>query len=130
MFNGMDISVSGMEASNTWMEVVANNLANSRTVRTPQGGAYQRQAVVFEQVFDQEGRRRGVQVAGVLPESRSPEMRHEPGHPLADANGDVAYPDINPAQEMGEMLAASRTYEANAAALSNMRQMVQKALEI
>lgn len=130
MFNSFDISISGMEASRTWMEVAANNLANARTVRTPQGGPYQRQAVVFESMMDEEGRPSGVAVAGIVSESRAPEVRHEPGNPLADANGNVAYPNINAAQEMGEMMSATRTYEANVTALTNLRDMVKKAIEI
>lgn len=128
MWNDLKVSLSGMEANNAWMQVISNNLANARTTKTPDGGPYRRQSVVFEQMLDSDGG--GVKVGQVLQEDRPPEMRYEPGNPQADKRGMVAYPAVDLAQEMSEMTAASRSYEANAMALSNSKEMVKRALDI
>jgi flagellar basal-body rod protein FlgC len=127
MWNDMQVSLSGLEANNEWMQVISNNLANAQTVSTPQGGPYQRESVVFEENPDGNG---GVQVGQVVQEHRQPELRYEPGHPLADSKGMVAYPAVDLAQEMTELAEASRSYQANAVALSNTKQMMRDALEI
>lgn len=130
MFDAIRVSLSAMDAQQAWLESVSNNLANARTVKTPDGGPYKRQSVVFEQALQEDGGQDGVRVAAVLQEDRPPEMRYEPGHPLADAQGMVAYPAIDLAQEMAEMTAASRAYEANAVALSNTKELIRRALDI
>jgi flagellar basal-body rod protein FlgC len=127
MWNDLQVSLSALEAQNTWMDVISNNLANARTVRTPEGGPYKRETVVFEENPDGKG---GVKVADVVQENRVPEMKYEPGHPLADSHGMVAYPAVDLAQEMTELTMASRSYEANAVALANAKEMMRRALEI
>jgi flagellar basal-body rod protein FlgC len=127
MWNDLQVSLSALEAHGTWMETISNNLANARTVSTPEGGPYRRETVVFEENPDGSG---GVQVSQIAQENRAPEMRYEPGHPMADAHGMVAYPAVDLAQEMTELSAASRSYEANAVALSNTKEMMRRALEI
>jgi flagellar basal-body rod protein FlgC len=127
MNNDMQVSLSALQANDAWMQVISNNLANARTVSTPQGGPYKREEVLFEQSLDGSG---GVEVSKVVQESRPPEMKYEPGHPLADAKGMVAYPSIDLAQEMTELTEASRAYEANAVALANSKEMQRRALDI
>ena len=127
MWNDMQVSLSGLEANDEWMQVISNNLANARTVSTPEGGPYRRQSVVFEESQDGSG---GVEVGQVVQEQRPPEMRYEPGHPMADAKGMVAYPNVDLAQEMTELSEASRSYQANAVALSNTKEMMRRALDI
>ena len=134
IFRGLDISVSALQAQRRRMDVVAANMANAESTRTPGGGPYQRQHAVFEAVLadarDGTSAGAGVRVAAVVKDSRPPVSVHMPGHPDADASGNVLMPDIHPAEEMAEMSNASRAYEANAAAFKITRGMMLKALDL
>jgi flagellar basal-body rod protein FlgC len=133
------ISASGMEAQRLRMNVIASNLANVETTRTENGGAYRRKDIVFaadKQGFDgllrssMDKYRAGVKVVGIVEDSRPLKHVYEPNHPDADDKGYVAYPNINAAEEMVNMISASRSYEANVAAFKATRDMANKALEI
>jgi flagellar basal-body rod protein FlgC len=139
LFGTISVSASGMEAQRTRAEVLAENLANSETTRTPQGGPYRRKDVVFStsQVaspFASEFRtavgESGVRVAGMIVDPRAPEMRYSPGHPDADANGYVAFPNMNPAEDMVDLLNASRGFQANVAAISAVKDMIQHSIDL
>ncbi len=120
-----DISASGLAAQRVRLDVTANNLANAETTRTPQGGPYQRQQVVFEA-----GLREGVGVVQISPDSRPSQKAYRPGHPDADAEGYVQMPNVNAVEEMVDLVAATRSYEANVTALNASKGMIKKALEI
>lgn len=131
------ISAAGLSAQRTRMEVVAANLANARTTRTAEGGPYRRHSPVFtaEPVAasfdDQLGMAlRSVRVEGVVADPTPPVVKYEPGHPDADANGYVAYPNVDPVQEMVDMLSAVRSYEANVTVVRDIRDMGRAALSI
>ena len=72
----------------------------------------------------------GVQVSGIVEDQSAPLERYDPGHPDADANGNVAYPDINPLTEMVDLMGATRAYGMNASALQAEKNMVNTSLEI
>jgi len=127
MFQSMDISASGLHAEWIRMQVVANNVANAETTRTPEGGPYQKQCVVFSSVLDGLS---GVKVDGVVPATGEPRMVHNPGHPDADAEGYVAMPNVQVPLEMVDLLTASRAYEANLAAMHKFRQICEEALKL
>ena len=134
-FRVMDVSVSAMQAQRKRMDVVTSNLANAESTRSASGGPYQRQQVVFESMLgDAVGNRQaepgGVRVSAVIPDTRPPVKLHMPGHPDADANGDVLMPDIRPAEEMADLLSSARSYEANAAAFKITRSIIQRSLEL
>ena len=136
-FRGMDISVSAMQAQRKRMDIVTSNLANAESTRSAGGGPYQRQQVVFESMLGEAVGPRsaepgpgGVRVSAVIPDTRPPVKLHMPGHPDADANGDVLMPDIRPAEEMADLLSSARSYEANAAAFKITRSIIQKSLEL
>lgn len=138
LFSSMQVSASGMEAQRTRAELLVQNIANSETTRTPEGGPYKRQDVVFstnEQgspfsaVFQNE-LGTGVKVADVIQDQSAPEMRYLPGHPDADANGYVAFPKINPAEDMADLLNSTRSYEANVAAISSVKDMISRSIDI
>jgi flagellar basal-body rod protein FlgC len=140
-FNSLDISVSALSAQRKRMDIVSSNLANANTTRTADGGPYQRQQVVFEAVLQAakvdppmgEGPNTpvgGVRVAEITKDARPPIMVHMPGHPDADANGNVLMPDVRPAEEMVDLMSASRSYEANATAFKLSKQMMMRALEL
>ena len=133
------VSASGMEAQRLRMNIIASNLANVETTRTANGGAYRRKDIVFAaQKPDFNGLlrnsidrfRSGVEVAGIIEDQRPFKQAYEPNHPDADDKGYVAYPNINAAEEMVNMISATRSYEANVAAYKATRDMALKALEL
>jgi len=141
LFSALSVSASGMAAQRTRAEFLVENLANAETTRTPEGGPYRRKDVVFATAaqpvsFASVFRTRldpaaqGVEAAGVVIDSSPPDRRYMPGHPDADADGYVAFPHINPAEDMVDLLSASRGYEANVAAISAVKDMIQRSIDI
>lgn len=134
------ISASGMEAQRLRMNIIASNLANVETTRTSSGGPYRRKDILFE--TDRPNSfadylnasagtdSAGVKVAGIIEDARPLKYVYEPNHPDADKDGYVAYPNVSAAEEMVNMIAASRSYDANVSAFKATRDMANKALEI
>jgi len=138
-FSSFDISASGMTAERLRMNVIAHNIANANTTRTQEGGPYQRQRVVFEEVLSDAQRSldgligdvgSGVRVVQISSDESEGPKRYMPGHPDADEDGMVQMPNVDPVMEMLNMMNASRGYEANVMAISAAKQMILKALEI
>jgi len=131
IFSAMDISSSGLFAQRVRLDVIANNIANANTTRTPEGGPYRRQEVIFSTRsggFDPTDA--GVHVEAVT-ESRAPfKQVYDPSHPDAGPDGTVSFPNVNIVEEMVDLITATRAYEANIAAVNAARSMVSKALEI
>jgi flagellar basal-body rod protein FlgC len=141
LFSAMSVSASGMAAQRARAEVLVENLANSETTRTPDGGPYRRKDVVFasdattspfSSIYraSLEPASEGVRVAGTVVDSSAPERRYLPGHPDADATGYVSFPHINPAEDMVDLMGASRGYAANIAAMSAVKDMIQRSIDI
>jgi flagellar basal-body rod protein FlgC len=140
LFSSIEVSASGMAAQRVRTEVLVENLANSETTRTPEGGPYHRKDAVFTE--DSIGSfssaldsalgapLTGVSVSEIAVDNSAPEMRYQPGHPDANKDGYVAYPRINPAEDMVDLLGASRGYEANVAAISAVKDMINKSLDL
>lgn len=137
----MKISASGLSAQRTWMNVISANLANVNTTRTESGKPYERQTTIVEAVdadnhFDRildgvvQEELQAVRVAGIVPDGREFKQVYDPGHPDANHKGVVSMPNISAVEEMANMVMASRSYEANLAALNNAKHMALKALEI
>jgi len=133
----MAIGATGLAAQRSRMELVSSNLANARTTRTPEGGPYRRQQPVFAAQplkagpADPLGRAlRSVRVVGIAVDPAPPLLRFEPGHPDANADGMVAYPNVDPIKEMVDMLSATRSYEAGVTLVRGVREMMQGALQI
>lgn len=130
-FSSIDISSSGLFAQRKRMDAIANNIANANTTRTPQGGPYKRQEVVFKaHAGDFDGSNGGVEVESVVESNDPPVMVYDPTNPDAGPDGVVAMPNVNIVQEMVDMVSATRAYEANVQAIGAARSMVSKALEI
>jgi len=121
--------------------VVAANMANAETTRTAAGGAYRRQMLVFRaQPMPRfplllAGLRKsvpdgGVRVERVVADGSPMPRRYEPGHPDADGEGYVTYPNVNPAMEMADLLSAVRAYQLNAAAVQAAKAMIQQSLQL
>jgi len=141
LFSALSVSASGMSAQRARTELLVENLANSDTTRTPEGGPYRRKDAVFASdstvgqfsaMFESEinPSASGVRVAQVVTDQRDPEMRYLPGHPDANKDGYVAYPRMNPAEDMVDLLSASRSYQANVAAISTVKDMIQHSLDL
>jgi flagellar basal-body rod protein FlgC len=133
---GIQSTASALNAERVRMDVISQNIANANTTRGVNGQPYRRQQVMFETVLLQQQlagagpSRQGVQVAKIVADPRGPHLVHQPGHPDADANGMVAVPNVNIHEEMADLIAASRTFEANLAVVKNARQMAIQALAI
>jgi len=139
LLRAIDISASGMSAQRQRVEVSTSNLANARTTRTAEGGPYRRQDVVFQATpFSETLARttqnsysaRGVEVVDVIDDPTPFVQSYEPGHPDADGAGYVAYPNVNSMQEMANLANASRSYQANISAISVLKTMIQRTLDI
>ncbi len=135
MFKAMDLSASGLTAQRQRLDVIAENLANVNTTRTAQGGPYKRKSVIMEATPQDDfasylGSPEKVEVVQVSEDSKGLRPELDPGHPDADKDGMVLYPNINPVSEMVHLMLASRAYEANVAVLRTGKAMAQKALEI
>ncbi|HTA88900.1 MAG TPA: flagellar basal body rod protein FlgC [Polyangiaceae bacterium] len=138
VFSAMDVAASGLSAERVRMNTIASNLANARTTRTEAGGPYKRLDPVFEAVgLDQsrgviatQGGVSEVRVAGIKEDTRPGMMVYEPGHPDANAQGYVEYPNVNAVEEMVNMITASRAYEAGVTSIESVKQMGQSALGI
>jgi flagellar basal-body rod protein FlgC len=140
LFSAISVGASGMAAQRQRAELLVENLANAETTRTPEGGPYRRKDAVFESsdisspfasVFSTqlEGQG-GVAVSEIVTDTSDPEKRYMPGHPDADADGYVAFPHINPAEDMVDLMGAARGYEANVAAISAVKDMIQRSLDL
>jgi flagellar basal-body rod protein FlgC len=128
-----------MAAQRARAELLVENLANAETTRTPGGGPYRRKDAVFEStdvsspfqsIFDTQVQGTGVAVSDIVTDTSAPERRYMPGHPDADADGYVAFPNVNPAEDMVDLLGATRGYEANVAAISAVKEMIQRSLDL
>ena len=133
------ISASGLRAQRLRMDVIAANLANAQSTRTPAGGPYRRRDVVLESTpqsdsFDDllaSGTPNAtVRVTRIVEDQRPPQLVFDPGHPDADQNGYVAMPNVNVVTEMVDLMAATRAYEANVAAVNATKRVLEAALEI
>jgi flagellar basal-body rod protein FlgC len=128
MFDALSISGSGMSAQRRRLSVIAENIAHAQDTNRGDGTPYRRKEAVFETQL--RGELEGlVRVSGVVEDQRTPlEKVHIPGHPMADQDGMVAFPNVNPIFEMVDLLAASRAYEANLQVARIFRGMVDQTL--
>lgn len=147
LFQALSVSASGMSAQRQRATTLVENLANAETTRTPEGGPYRRKDVVFQSesvqspfsgIFQNEldlaaGRGEpvtGVGVSEVVEDTREPDRRYLPGHPDADAQGYVAFPRVNPAEDMVDLMGASRNYSANVAAMTAIKDMLNRSIDL
>jgi flagellar basal-body rod protein FlgC len=136
-FTAMEVSASGLSAERTRMNVAASNLANVQTTQAPGGGPYRRRDVVMSSTnvpglqnvpFAQAVR--AVAVTQISQDASPPRLEYDPGHPQANPQGYVAYPNINPVEEMVDMITASRAYEAGITSMTTAVNMAERALGI
>ena len=136
LLDTLQITASGLTAQRLRLQTVASNMANARTTRTEEGGPYKKQMPLLEAVRDEpfgsemDRAMSRVEVMGVVESDDPPVMVHDPGHPDADEEGYVAYPNVNVLEEMVDLMTTARTYEANANVLEMTDMMANTALEI
>lgn len=146
MFTAIDTSASGLTAQRLRMDIIAGNIANVDSTRTPEGGPFKRQLAVFasrsEVTFrkfpflpmkiktELEAPGDGVKVLEIMKDPSPPRLRYEPGHPDANSEGYVAYPNVDVVKEMVDMISASRAYEANVTSINAAKSMFNRALSI
>lgn len=156
--NSFDISGYGLSAQRFRINVISSNIANANTTRTDEGGPYQRKEVVFktlnfdkilneelnadymkyENPLNEEGLDgdianpplQSVYVDKVVRDDSEPILKYDPHHPDADNNGYVAYPNINPVIEMTDLIAATRSYQANVSAFQSAKSIATSAIDI
>jgi flagellar basal-body rod protein FlgC len=138
LFAALQVSASGMQAERMRAETLVENMANAETTRTPEGGPYKRKDVVFSSelqespfsaVFQNE-LATGVTVADITEDNSPPEMRYLPNHPDANAQGYVAFPKMNPAEDMADLLNTTRSYQANIAAMTAVKDMITHSIDL
>ncbi len=141
MFDSFNISGSGMTANRLWLDTISNNIANMNTSGRPgdEGAVpYRRQIPVFAQLLQRNlntnpgsgQKQQGVTVTQIIEDQSEPRLVYNPSHPHADESGYVAFPNINITNEMANMMAATRAYEANATSLQAAKDIANAALQI
>lgn len=143
LFDALNISASGLTAQRLRMDVTSANLANAQSTRTPEGGAYRRQNVVLQEssgdgsfagaltgALGGGGEPAGVEVAAIVPDTTPLRQVYEPGSPDANAQGYVEMPNVNPVEEMTDLIDASRSYQANVTAMQTTKQVFSKTIEL
>jgi len=138
VFSAMEVSASGLTAERTRMNTIASNLANAHTTRTANGQPYKRIDPVFEAALldrTQAASNGGsgvslVRVQKIVEDTRQGQMVYEPGHPDANPQGYVEYPNVNVVEEMVNMLTASRAYEAGVTSVESIKAMAKNAIDI
>jgi len=157
--SSFDISGYGLSAQRVRVNTISGNIANAQTTRTDEGGPYRRREVVFKAVNfndlynnmladetqsmgysdpldeNQFGQKvdpaiMSVEVDKIVRDDSKPLMKYEPNNPDADANGYVAYPNINPVVEMADLVEATRSYQANVAAFQSAKEMANSAISL
>jgi flagellar basal-body rod protein FlgC len=142
LFGVLDISGSALTAERERAEIVTSNLANAETTSTPEGGPYKRVQVVFAATHSQptgfsntlasvtDLQAQGVRVQRVVADSTPPVRRYDPGNPEADKEGYVSYPNVNPSEEMVDLMGAARSYDLNASAIQATKSMIESSIDI
>jgi flagellar basal-body rod protein FlgC len=134
----LSISSSALTAQRMRMDVIAQNIANANSTRTPEGGPYRRKVAILtaqNQNFsaylsDSMNAAGGVRVSEIVEDTAPFKVMYDPSHPDADENGNVLLPNVDITQEMLDMMASTRAYESNITALNASKGMALKALEI
>ena len=133
LLSGIHSTSSALQAERVRMEVISQNVANANTTRAADGKPYAREQVVFETVLGRQqagAAGQGVQVTRIEKDARPPRLVFNPGHPEANGDGMVAMPNINIHEEMADLIASSRAFEANLAVVKNARTLALQTLSI
>lgn len=131
LYDSMFISASGMRAQGERLRVIAENIANAESVGETEGeDPYRRKVISFKNYLDRDIEADLVKVNKISTDPSEFKKRYEPGHPAADANGYVSYPNVNSLVEMTDMREAQRSYEANLKVIETSRSMLSRTIDI
>ncbi|MEI7427863.1 MAG: flagellar basal body rod protein FlgC [Betaproteobacteria bacterium] len=130
LLNVFQISASGMSAQSLRLNTTASNLANADSASAPGGVPYKAKQVQFMAAQLPNSNALGVKVDKVVEDTSPPKLLYMPGHPQADEKGYVAMPNVNPVEEMVNMLSASRSYQTNVDTMNAAKSMLLKTLTI
>jgi flagellar basal-body rod protein FlgC len=131
LFKIFDVSGSAISAQSQRLNVVASNLANADSIAGPDGQPYKARQVVFQtQSVGADPSSAGVRVAQIVQDDTPARRVHDPSNPLADASGMVTMPNVNPVEEMVNMISASRSYQTNVDVLNTAKTLLQKVLQL
>lgn len=127
----LQIAASGLHAQIGRMRIITENIANAdSTATTPGGDPYRRKIVTFKSVLDNSLGAEVVKLGRVQPDSSDFRIKHEPGNPAANANGDVKYPNVNTLVELTDMRDAQQSYQSNLNVITATRRMLQRTIDI
>ena len=130
-FKTLAVAASGLRAQAGRMRIISENIANAdSTASTPGGDPYRRKLPTFEAEFNRVLGVDVVQLGKVQPDQSAFTIKHEPGHPAADARGNVKYPNVNSLVEMTDMREAQRSYQANINVITATRRMIQRTIDV
>lgn len=135
-FSALRVSASGLSTQRTRVNLATSNLANAESTRGPDGQPYKRldpilEALPFEASLDAESTGMGgVRVAEIVRDEGPGRKVYSPGHPDADGDGFVTFPNVDPVHEVVNLMSAARSYEANATAVETLKTMAQRAIDI
>lgn len=140
LFAALEVSGTGLAAQRMRVELLVQNMANSQTTRTPEGGPYRRRDAVFMSeampvpfgalLASFGDPPLGVTVSEIAVDEGEPERRYQPGHPDADGNGYVLFPRTNPVEDMVDLTAAVRSFQANLAAIGAVKEMLNRSVDL
>ncbi len=133
LFSAIDISSSGMTAQQLRVDVISNNIANANTTRTEEGGPYRREIPIFAERLERTANGvvgKGVEVVKIAKDQSPFQKIYDPSNPDAGPDGYVKMPNVNVLREMVDLIAAQRSYEANATVISNVKAMASSAVQI
>jgi flagellar basal-body rod protein FlgC len=130
LLGAFNIGSSGLTAQALRLNVTASNIANAESVSGPDGRPYRARQVEFQAITSPGSPGLGVQVSKVLESNTPLRMEYRPGHPKANAAGYVEMPNVNPVEEMVNMISASRSYQMNVEAMNVSRQLMLKTLDL
>jgi flagellar basal-body rod protein FlgC len=129
VFSTLNIAGSGLSAHRQWMDIIAGNIANAQTTRTPEGKPFRELLPVFQEISAKGSLPRGVKITEIKESDAELKRVYQPEHPDADEEGYVSYPNVDVVRSMVDLISASRAYEANASvaesAKSNFMRMLQ-----
>lgn len=129
-FGGIRIAQSALSAERLRMDVISSNVANMRTTRTEDGGAYVRKIAVFQENFDEKLGNLGVKAVKITDDKSEMKLEYDPSHPDANEDGYVEYPNVDILVEKADLMTAQRAYESNVDSLNAQKNIISKALEI
>jgi flagellar basal-body rod protein FlgC len=130
LLNTFDVGTTGLVAQSLRLNLIASNVANAETAVSADGQAYRSRHVVF-QTEARAGRiGQGVKVARIVESNAEPRMEYRPGHPMANAQGYITMPNVNPAEQMVDMVSASRAYQFNIEMMNTTKQLMLKTLDL